>query len=425
MGPDNDRDGNHDEREDLCDSNLEFITFENEVSNFSDPKKSISDRKELKQYLDEVLNKTYELVKEYQRLDVDINMVKSYLIESHSKIKNLHNLDSYQIDVQETRDPTLFIIKFKKEGWPNYCNLYADTFDERFWTIHTVEKSSLVDPLINKIAKDQIKKDHIWFPSQYMEKFGLKGITKNITIQHRELINDEPPVGDLSMKFSGSSTGSVLELLRKLPEIRAIIQSSSNIELSRILRVSEDLAHSSPISGIGIKYIVENQELHKYVLDDITFTGKFTARGGNSIDGHLHLLRKAKDNYAATIKFIEDEIAMGLEKSHPLRMTGNPIEIILSRPIENLNTFSDLLISCKQPFRLLGFPRYESDDFVAINGVDLHTGGRLNLEISNNWIRLYLLKGSCGNTVARFYSLMQHYYDSNAKLEGIEYGELF
>lgn len=420
MGPDNDL-----EREDLCDNNLDFDGIENEISNLNDIKKSINDRKELKQYLEEVLNKTYDIVKEYQRLDVDINMVKSYLVESHSKIMNLKNLDSYQIDIKETKDPTLFIIKFKKEGWADYCSLYADTFDERFWTIHTVEKSTLVDPFINKIAKDQIKKDHVWFPSQYMEKFGLKGKTKNITIQHRELMNEEPPVGDLSMKLSGSSTGSVLELLRKLPEIRTMIQGLSNVELDRILKVSKDLAHSSPISGIGIKYIADNKDICRYILDDITFTGKFTARGGNSIDGHLHLLRMSKENYAATIKYIEDEISIGLEKSHPLKMTGNPIEIILSRPIENLNAFSDLLISCKQPFRLLGFPRYESDNFVAINAVDLHTGSKLNIEISNNWIRLYLLKGSCGNTVARFYSLMQHYYDSNAKLEGIEYGELF
>jgi hypothetical protein len=63
--------------------------------------------------------------------------------------------------------------------------------------------------------------------------------------------------------------------------------------------------------------------------------------------------------------------------------------------------------------------------FSSITGVDLHTGGKLNLELLQDWIRLYLLRGSCGNTVAKFYSVIQHNYDSNAKLEGIEYGRLF
>ena len=51
--------------------------------------------------------------------------------------------------------------------------------------------------------------------------------------------------------------------------------------------------------------------------------------------------------------------------------------------------------------------------------MDLHAGGKLNLELSQDWIVMYLIKGLCGNTVVRFYSVVQHVYDSKAKLGGI------
>ena len=57
--------------------------------------------------------------------------------------------------------------------------------------------------------------------------------------------------------------------------------------------------------------------------------------------------------------------------------------------------------------------------------MDLHAGGKLNLELSPDWIRMYLIKGLCGNTVVRFYSVVQHVYDSGAELGGAEHGKLF
>ncbi|HJH26895.1 MAG TPA: hypothetical protein C5S37_09030 [Methanophagales archaeon] len=399
------------------------MMLEEEVVEISELK--IKNRKELHQFLERVVNKTYELEKEYQRLEEELNMVKSYIIESHKPISEL-KADDYEVNISKTEDSTLFVVKFKRADMRKFSTLYVDTFDERFWTIHTEEKATIVDPFIDKIAKT-FKKDYVWFPTQYMERFKEKGLLRSITLQYSELIggDEEKSIGDLSMKLRSPASGEVLELFRNLPQIKSLILQTGDQRLAHILRVCEGLSHSSPLSGIGIKYTISEDEISKFILDDIIYTGKFTARGGNSVDGHLYLLRTAKEEYATTIKYIEDEIAMGFVEVSPLRMTGHPISIILSRSVEDLNAFSNEVISCKYPFRLWGIPRYESKDFIAITGVDLHTGSKLNMELSNDWIRLYLPKGSCGNTIARFYSIIQHNYDSNAKLEGVEYGELF
>jgi hypothetical protein len=399
------------------------MMLEEEVVEISEPK--IKNRKELHQFLERVVNKTYELEKEYQRLEEELNMVKSYIIESHKPISEL-KADDYEVNITKTEDSTLFVVKFKRADMRKFSTLYVDTFDERFWTIHTEEKATIVDPFIDKIAKT-FKKDYVWFPTQYMERFKEKGLLRSITLQYSELIggDEEKSIGDLSMKLRSPASGEVLELFRNLPQIKSLILQTGDQRLAHILRVCEGLSHSSPLSGIGIKYTISEDEISKFILDDIIYKGKFTARGGNSVDGHLYLLRTAKEEYATTIKYIEDEIAIGFVEVSPLRMTGHPISIILSRSVEDLNAFSNEVISCKYPFRLWGIPRYESKDFIAITGVDLHTGSKLNMELSTDWIRLYLPRGSCGNTIARFYSIIQHNYDSNAKLEGVEYGELF
>lgn len=402
----------------------DVVNLEDDLEKIPEPK--IKNRKELHQFLEWVITKTYELEREYQWLEEDTNMVKSYIIESHKPLTELAT-SNYKVKVLKTDDSTLFVVRFKRKDMKRFSTLYADTLNERFWTIHTVEKSAVIDPFIDKIAKTEIKKDYVWFPSQYMERFKEKGSPRSITIQYSEVTgtDEEKLIGTLSMKLWGSAAGDVLELFRKLSHIKSAIQQQSNEQLYHILGVCEGLSHSSPVSGIGITYVVETDESQQFVLDDIMHKGKFTARGGNSIDGHLYLLRTAKEDYFTAIKYIEEEIAIRFKKVGPLKVSGHPLTIVLSRPIEDVESFSQEVTSCKNPFRFSGFLRYASEDFAAITGVDLHTGGKLNLEIANGWIRLYLPRGSCGNTIARFYSLIQHNYDSNAKLEGVEYGNLF
>jgi hypothetical protein len=51
------------------------------------------------------------------------------------------------------------------------------------------------------------------------------------------------------------------------------------------------------------------------------------------------------------------------------------------------------------------------DEYVEVDAVDLHVGSRVRLEISPNALRLHLLRGGCGNTVARLISNLQRHVD--------------
>jgi len=390
----------------------------------------IKNRREFFKLLEQNINRTYEREKEYQYLTKDLNMVKSYIIESHDSIKRLA-IDGFDVEIQETEDSTFYVVKFRKDNYKEAKRLYIDTMDERFWTVHTVAKSEIVDPFINKLAKKTLKKDHVWFPSQYLEKFKDMGESRSITLKYSEITEDveDQLINDLSMKLWGGASSDVYTLINQLPELKSLIEKTNESKWVDILNVCEGLSHSSPLSGIGVKIYADDYDESKerdFILEDINYNGKFTARGGKSISEHLYLIRNAKKEYSEVIEFIEEEVSIQYEKSSPLGISGHPLTISLTRPIENLEKFTDeVILSCKEPFRIWGLTREKTDDYIGISGVDLHNGDKLNMELYEDWIRLYLPKGGCGNTIARFYSLIQHNFDSNATLEGIEHGELF
>jgi hypothetical protein len=58
-----------------------------------------------------------------------------------------------------------------------------------------------------------------------------------------------------------------------------------------------------------------------------------------------------------------------------------------------------------------------ADDFYRIQALDLHVGNTLTFEASPKFVRLYLPSGACGNTVIRFFTNLQHYYDSLVRAE--------
>ena len=43
--------------------------------------------------------------------------------------------------------------------------------------------------------------------------------------------------------------------------------------------------------------------------------------------------------------------------------------------------------------------------------MDLHVGQRLRFDVTNDWLRVYLFEGGCGNTIAGLASNLQHHFD--------------
>jgi hypothetical protein len=47
-----------------------------------------------------------------------------------------------------------------------------------------------------------------------------------------------------------------------------------------------------------------------------------------------------------------------------------------------------------------------------VKAVDLHSGWSLSFELNPEMIRAYLPQGSCGNSILRFYTNLQHRHDA-------------
>ena len=97
-------------------------------------------------------------------------------------------------------------------------------------------------------------------------------------------------------------------------------------------------------------------------------------------------------------------------------MSGGPIVIKFSRPIPDQQAFLATLFSSRAPFRLWGMPAVSAEGVAEVEAVDLHVGQRLRVDVGDDWMRIYLEAGGCGNTVARLVSNLQHRFDGALSL---------
>ena len=92
------------------------------------------------------------------------------------------------------------------------------------------------------------------------------------------------------------------------------------------------------------------------------------------------------------------------------RVGGAPIEVKFSRPLPDVPGFMTELFSSREPFRLWGL-HSAGNTYGECDGVDLHVGERVRVEVRPDFLRIYLYEGGCGNTVARLVTNLQHHVD--------------
>ncbi len=349
----------------------------------------IETRKDMYLYLGDVLTKTYDEIKKYQKYEFGQNLLKSYVIESNlDSITALPKFEKSDIKISKTRDDTLFLLEYKKEEKKG--EFFVDTINPRFWVFHTVSKSDFTDAFINKLVTQTINGlDHPWLDTQFLEAIGEREQFRGFSLRYKdEFMEDKEeetaPVGYLSMRLWGYTAPKVLKALRS----------------------NDELKHSIALSGVGIKRILNGNE--EFIIEDITYQGKFTGRG-TSIDGHFFVINRIVGEYASKIEAIEKNAIEYERTDSGYRFNGQPITIILDKEIEDLDSFLKDFFSSTQPFRLWGARKRLDKNFYRVNSIDLHTGHKLNMEVTPEWIRIYLPKGSCGNTIYRLFTNVQQY----------------
>lgn len=372
----------------------------------------VDNKMDMARHLADAMFSSYDRYRSEQKLEPDTGLLKTYFIEAHVDIDEkspndtistfLDQLKPYlRIQVSKSQDETLFNVVHGKDIY------YLDISDPRFWIIHTLALSTRADRLRAELIKSSPLLDSAWLPAQFLERIATFGHFRGFGAIHDEtpLLIDktaETEIESMHLRLWGGSAATVLESMK----------------------ASKALKHSLALSSIRLKYWLPNYE-DEAITDNFTFDGKVTALGKSFIS-HTNLVSKVHSDYVRTIRSIEEEFPIQfVPKDGIPTLEGHPIIISLTRELADLSSFISRVFSSALPFRLWGLPEIIEDDFARVYAVDLHIGHKLLFEIAKGFIRIYLPAGTCGNTIARFYTNVQQFYDSTASISGGTREQLF
>jgi hypothetical protein len=388
----------------------------------------IKNRKEMAQYLDHRMTKSYtELLKD-QKLEVDTSLVKTYLVEAHvrsngeksSPHREIHKLlqdivktcrfvSAGKGNVSETEEECFFQIRFPTRHEKELI-LFVDSSDARFWLIHSMDSSAILDEILNKMILTTHRVDRAWIPIQLLEEMTKYGSFRGLGLSYdrREIPDTDvelegPGVEFMKMQLWGTNAKRVLEILRK----------------------EDAFPHETTLSKVKIKFWSDGKNSDKFTLDDIKYNGKITARG-TSFESHLTLTHGLYKKYSKEIKRIERSYSIRHkvdQKGHTIE--GHPINLFFLSGIKNIDEFLKHVFDCAFPFKLWGAPVGLAEGYYRVKAVDLHVGSLVDFEITPEFIRVYLPAGACGNTISRLYTNFQHYYDAKVRISAGDDEPLF
>jgi len=376
-------------------------------------------RLDMAYYLQDKMRSGYERYLDEQKLEWEGGLLKTYLIESDvvDKPRDAHNQILFYLKkqsewfnyyVEELNEENFFalVARSRVGRQEKFDIFYIDASDSRFWITYTIGHSTRTDHFIERLINRSVMLDNAWFPVQFLSGLaqtrgsfnGLGGRFSN-----SPFVREEEEQLKISLKLWGNLAQDVFDAFRKSDRLRRMF-SLSNIRLKRYLSGTDES-----------------------VTDDISYLGKITSMG-QSFDSHLDLINKVyKEEYKSKIvETIEKELAIGVDfHGDAAILKGEPIFVVFNKPIQNLEAFTRMLFSGTSPFRLWGLQEVIKNDFARVYAVDLHLGRSLTFEVFPDAIRIFLPVGTCGNSVARFFTLFQHHYDSSAELMGGKHDSLF
>lgn len=270
--------------------------------------------------------------------------------------------------------------------------IFADTVDPRFWSLHTRMTDSVVSRMVRPAVQRRRDLDRLWLPTQHLtaawpdaERTGV-----HVAFDARGL----DPGGATSatlLKLTGREVGSTLALLSRLPDAgQGVLSSVDGVQL----RVED------PDSG--------------HVDEAVNRGGTFAARG-DSFALHQAFVADVLRRYRTLVETLEERRLTFVPGSDPEgggELQGDVVSLAFSRPISDLQHWLDELFSSREPFRLWGQPEIDADGVASVEVVDLHVGQRLSIDVTVDGMRLYLPEGTCGNTVVRLVSNLQHRFDN-------------
>lgn len=338
-----------------------------------------------------------EAARRHLPFEVPAGTVKTYALEVNLPHEDVDGAASRIQDFageagftsRRSNDPAIVF------AWAEGISLVIDVLDPRFWLVHTTSRAGPVQRLLRTHVWHSTDIDWCWLPSDSVRRMQDDGETRWFKSDFR---------GD--------------DLLRTQPvearRLKVQLEGDHAQRLFNLLSTNEAYRSSSPLTAIALR--LGSTELG-YVDEAAHYRGRFVARG-TSFEVHVGFVSKWIRQYAEDVRSIERRHTIGweTEQSGAYRSHGETVMIKLGRPISDIDLFASSLFSSRDPFRLWAVPRSTGGDAIEAEVVDLHLGQQLRMDITRDWIRVYLPKDACGNTVFRLVSNLQHRYDATVNV---------
>lgn len=339
-----------------------------------------------------------------KKVDRDSARVKTFIIEANLSEESAPDRTRKFVDelfprlggghfgaivLNSSRDDTVTTLQTAIKG--EAVEAYLDFTNPRFWLLHSMSESQLLDRMVSHWVDDLPELDRAWFPVGLLDRYAQMGKLKGIGIEYNnDWTKPTDPSDDDSSKFnmnlSSRFAGRVLQTMRS---------EHGEPHLARLSRV-----------------IVESPG----ATSDVRFDGKVTARG-RVFTEHLSVISRIVKTYAEQVRKVESEYAIhGTCDGGRMTLRGSPIIFDLPAAISDLTDFCDKMFSGSVPFRLWGDPVRVSSQMIRVQALDLHSARTLGVEVTSKFLRLYLPKGSCGNSVLRLFTNLQARYDALVKV---------
>jgi hypothetical protein len=364
------------------------------------PTHNFNSRKDFMQYLEDMMIAAEETKKEEELGEETRGRpteLKTYIMESNNGLPRAQEGDTLRIFPTSTNLPQISVIRLEYNR--RSATFYLDATDPRFLLLYTNDIADITDKLYGRLVESTVNRfDRIWLPTEIQGEIShLSGnVFRGFGLMFDDLFAQEKrrelPIDELRMSASGVRSGRALEAL------------SQDTILKRSVCYS--------------KIRVERGNSESFVTDEVRYNGRVITKSGQSIDDHVSLIEITRKIYRNLIEEIERNSIGTKQVDGRTLVEGQAFELVLDRQIDDLDRFTERLLSSSKPFRLWGIVNKISKDMRQIVAVDLHTGDPLNLEITSSLIRIYLPRGSCGNTILRLYVNLQHSFDSAIRFDG-------
>lgn len=343
----------------------------------------------------------------------DTEPIKTYLVEvrgdgvagrdpDFSVVKTLRTLVSepylkagFPARVHSARERGLVTIEGRYRGGTP-VSMYADCRDPRHWLIHTLAPGRTADWAIGRMAAVGTRLSRVSMPGQLLEKLAGLGLLEGLILSHDRRQFDEGEgygaEGFMSMQLWGGQSGRILSMMSG----------------------ERSLSDSVSLSRVHVRYWPHEDDRAASCLAEIDRDGRMVTRG-TSYEGHLHLVKVFRRLYTRQIDNLESHFRVRADGDAG-KLVGRCLTIRPARPIGNSARFCEIAFSGTPPFRLWGVPAQTSGSFTRVRALDLDVGGALDCEITPEFLRVFLLSGTSANSVVRFLTNLQHYFDSGVRL---------